>query len=81
MKSVRFYLPAEITIQDTILDIRRKIHLSRDTSLGMFRRFQNHSNQCKVMSQVLRSKVLIDTPLREQGILPGDILLVLPVSR
>lgn len=83
MKRVRFYLPPEITIQDTILNIRRKIKLSSDTSLEMFRRFQSdYDNDIyKVFSQMCQRNVSLKDPLRDQGILPGDILVVLPTNR
>lgn len=82
MKRVRFYLPPEITIQDKILNVRKKVKLTSELSLRMFRRFSNlHESTIQVYSQISRKIINLDIPLRSQGILPGDILLVLPEHR
>jgi hypothetical protein len=83
MKRVRFYLPPEITIQDTILNVRRKVKLNKDTNLSMFRRFHRDydTRECKVYSAMCERNVSIIKPLRSQGVLPGDTLIVLPMDR
>lgn len=79
MKRVRFCIPPEITIQDRILNIRRKIRLTDDLSLKMFRRFQQPKiSDYKICSELYKKELVIDKPLRSQGILPGDIINVIP---
>lgn len=81
MKRVRFRIPPEITIQDRILNIRRKIRLTDDISLRMFARFQQSTGtNYRICSELYQKEIAIDKPLRSQGILPGDILNVLPVN-
>ena len=81
MKRVRFRIPPEITIQDRILNVRRKIHLTNDLSLKMFRRFQQSTvKNYRICSELYEKEITIDKPLRSQGILPGDVLNVLPVN-
>ena len=81
MKRVRFCIPPEITIQDRILNVRRKIHLTNDLSLKMFRRFQQSTvKNYRICSELYEKEITIDKPLRSQGILPGDVLNVLPVN-
>ena len=80
MKRVRFYIPSEITIQDKILNIRRRIRLTNDLSLKMIRRFQEIKNKdYKIYSESYNGEITIDKPLRSQGILPGDIINVIPI--
>lgn len=84
MKQVRFNLPPFITILDTIYHIRKQIHLSDYLSLEMLPRFQQKCSTptprqpFEVVSQVNHCHVDCHLPLRSQGILPGDILIVLP---
>lgn len=81
MKRVRFYLPPEITIRDTILGIKRKIPLTRDMTLKMIRRFQNpefKTSHYKICSETYDREILIDIPLRSQGIVPGDTIHIIP---
>lgn len=80
MKRVRFCIPPEIIIQDKILNIRRKIRLTDNLSLKMFRRFQQSKIQnYKICSELYEREILIDKPLRSQGIIPGDIINVIPI--
>lgn len=81
MKRVRFRIPPEIIIQDRILNIRRKIRLTNDLSLKMFRRFQQNSiPNFKIRSELCEKELVVDQPLRSQGILPGDIINIIPVN-
>ena len=81
MKRVRFYIPSEIIIQDRILNIRRKIQLTDNLSLKMIRRFQEMKNKdYKICSESYKKEIAIDKPLRSQGILPGDIINIIPIQ-
>lgn len=82
MKQVRFSLPPEITIQDTLLGIRKKIHLTGTLCLKSFRRFTECEHaKYSVYSRMCNSLININDPLRSQGVLPGDTLIVLPTIR
>ena len=64
-----------------ILNIRRKIRLTDDLSLKMFRRFQQiHSKDYKICSELYEKEITIDKPLRSQGVLPGDIINIIPIN-
>jgi len=76
MKKVRFRLPSEVVIKDTILNLRKRIRLTKDVSLDMFYRFKQYP--CRVESNLYGKSISLSEPLRSQGVLPGDILVVLP---
>jgi hypothetical protein len=84
-RRVSFSVPKTLVIDDQILQIRRTIPFYENLSLYMLPRFhyspspkisKNPSYYLKVKSRVNNQYVDIFTPLREQGIYPGDILVV-----